>query len=464
MNLGIAHNGTARFPLMLDNSAKARHLYVIGQTGTGKTNFLQNMMAQETGGFCFIDPHGDAAETVIAHLPQNRGNDLIYIDLSDIEHPPGISFLSDIHPDKRGLVADNIVSAFVHIWGNEAVGNRSQQVLRNSLHLLMGSKQTLLAIPKLLTNSRFRHETYKTCPDPVVLAYWRDQFDRYDDRKRDDVISPILNKLDALLVPQLREIISQQADVRNQRKPLIDIKHIMDNGQVLIVNLSKGQVGENAAHLFGALIVSSIAQTALARAEVPEAERVPFTLYADEFQDFATSSFALVLSEARKYRLALVLAHQFISQVPEAIQQSVFGNCGTLCAFRCGADDAPIIARQFNDTPDQFKELPNYQALIRTLKDGAPGNVVRLDTAAPKKPEHDGKALIQNSRVRFGRNRGEIEERIAASSRQAYSRGNDREDCPVELETVLPAAVLAVVVGVLMYVMVIDRKNHRKKR
>ncbi len=406
MNLGLAHNGTARFPLLLDDSAKARHLYVIGQTGTGKTNFLQNMMAQETGGFCFIDPHGDAAETVIRLLPQNRANDLIYVDLSDIEHPPGINFLSDIHPDKRGLIVDNMVSAFVHIWGAEAVGNRSQQVLRNSLHLLMGGKQTLLAIPKLLTNSKFRHETYKLCPDPVVLAYWHDQFDRYDERKRDDVVSPILNKLDALLVPQLRNILAQ-------RTPTIDIKHAMDNGQVLIVNLSKGQIGENAAHLFGALIVSTIAQIALARALTPEADRVPFTLYADEFQNFATSSFALVLSEARKYRLALVLAHQFISQVPEGVRQAVFGNCGTLCAFRCGADDAPIIARQFNDTPDQFKELPNYQALVRTLKDGAPGNVVRLDTTAPKKPKHDGRALIQNSRVRFGRNRSEIEERIA---------------------------------------------------
>src|SRR5437016_2114018 len=133
MNLGIGHNVTGTFSLILDASAKARHLYVIGQTGTGKTNFLQNMMARETGGFCFIDPHGDAAETVIANLSPSRGNDLIYIDLSDIEHPPGISFLSDIHPDKRGLAADNMVSVFVHIWGSEAVGNRSQQVLRNSL-------------------------------------------------------------------------------------------------------------------------------------------------------------------------------------------------------------------------------------------------------------------------------------------------------------------------------------------
>jgi hypothetical protein len=166
---------------------------------------------------------------------------------------------------------------------------------------------------------------------------------------------------------------------------------------VLIINLNistRAKGGENAAHLFGALIVSTIAQTALAHDEVPEADRVPFTLYADEFQNFATASFALVLSEARKYRLSLVLAHQFISQVPETVQQAVFGNCGTLAAFRCGADDAPIIARQFNDTEPHLKELQNFTALVRTLKDGAPGNVVRLETAAPEKPTHDGKALI----------------------------------------------------------------------
>lgn len=410
IRIGTATNGTARYAATLDDLD--RHLYVIGQTGSGKTVLLTNLAAQlltRNEGFCVIDPHGDFARSLLPLVPLDRRHHLINFDLTDTDRPVGLNFTAGIDPAPRARFADNVVSSFIHIWGNEAIGNRSQQVLRNSLRLVMDAPNTtLLGVSKLLTDRAYRTSLYRTSLDPFVTAYWTDQFDRYDPRKRDDVVSPILNKLDGLLShPALRNILGS----RNT----FDLRYVMDNRRILIVNLSKGQIGEQASGFLGSLIVSAIAQQALARDDVPEADRQPFTLLADEFQSFATQSFATILSEARKYRLRLVLAHQFAHQVAEPIRRAVFGNVGTMIALRCGPEDAKMLADHFRVDASALTDLANYRALVRPLVNGAPGTVHFLDTDPPP-PDVHGRAekLIKNSRRRFGRPKEDIERAIAA--------------------------------------------------
>jgi hypothetical protein len=411
LDLGIATNNTATFPVLLNEAARARHIYIAGQTGTGKSALLENIAAQllRAGeAIAVIDPHGDLAQACLAHVPLERRHELCYFDLSDIEHPIGWNPIKDIVKDDRSRVADNIVMSFIHIWGSEAVGNRSQQVLRNALRLLMANPDTsLLDIERLLTDNRYRTSLYRTAPTRV-RRYWTEQFDRYDPRKVDDVMSPMLNKLDGLLSNDAVQNILAGGDYR------LSIQKVMDERRILIANLAKGQTGEQAAHFVGSILVSAITASALARAKIPEGQRQPFALIADEFQSFANAAFPTVLSEARKYKLMLVAAHQFVQQVPEPIQEAIFGNVGNWLAFRVGADDAPKLAKHFGiDGAAAFTELPNYTAWVRPMVDGAPGNVHLLATHPPPNPLHDHvPELIENSRRHFARRRADVEARI----------------------------------------------------
>ena len=406
--IGTATRGLSlRLDTYIEPSARERHTYIIGQTGTGKSALLLNLAAQDLvhgEGLAFIDPHGSTAEQLLTQLPTKRARDLIYLT-PDSPRPIGLTFTTGIKPESRSLATEAILSAFLHIWGENAIGARSQQVLRNSLRLIMDANQNLLAIPKLLNDETYRAMLLKTLDDPVVSSYWTNQYARYDDRFRNEVISPILNKLDAFLgVPTLRNILCQPSNT-------VDLRRLMDEGKILIVNLSKGRLGEAPAHLLGALLVSALMTTAFSRHDTPEERRRPFHIYADEFQNFATDSFSLVLSEARKYRLSLTLAHQFLAQVPESIRHAVLGNAASLIAFRIGADDAPLIAQQFDlETPQAFQNLSNFTALYRTLEDGSPSTPQLIATFRPPRPLHTRvRQYIDASAQRFGRDRAKIE-------------------------------------------------------
>lgn len=400
------------YPICIDPEARARHLYVIGATGSGKTSLIENMIAQDLAageGLCFIDPHGDAAQRIAGLVPPERRDHLAFLDLDD-GFPIGLNFLTGIPEADRPRAAANIVAAFIHIWGEASVGARSQQVLRNSVRALMDAQgSTLLCIPKLLTDARYRERILRTVKDPIVRSYWSDQYERYDDRKRDDVISPILNKLDAFLsYPSLRGVLGQTRNTINLRK-------IMDERRILIIDLKKGLIGDPAL-IFGALILSALTQTALSRADIAEKVREPFFVYCDEFQSYATDAISDALSELRKYRLSLILAHQFMHQVPEPVQKAILGNAAALISFRIGADDSPLIAKHFDmRNPAQLQNLANYQAYLRPLIAGMPGNSQLFSTPLPAQPNrYRAASLIKNSRTRFGKDRIAIEAKIAA--------------------------------------------------
>ncbi len=400
-------------PYVLFPHDRARHIHVVGQTGTGKSVLFENLLAEDLAaghGVGLFDPHGDLARRTVSLVPLRRAHQLVYIDPSDWDRPIGFNILDNVPERRRPTVADDVVSAFVHIWGDSSVGARSQQVLRNALRALMDAQDaTLLCVPRLLTDDGYRQRVIRTIRDPFVRSYWVDQFNRYDPRRRDEVASPILNKLDAFLSsPAIRNIVGQP-------RSTFDLRRMMDEGRILIVTLSKGAIGEGNAHFLGALLISRIAQAALSRADSPEPERRPFHLYVDEFQSVATESFGLILSEARKYGLTLTLGHQHLAQVPPALVASVFGNTGSILALRVGAEDAPLLASHIGlKNPDALKDLPNHRAWCRFLRAGTPTSPILLATRPPPPVLHARTdQLIANSRIRFGRAHTGVEDRIA---------------------------------------------------
>lgn len=396
--------------IALSDFARARHTYIIGKTGSGKSTLLLSLISQDLAagrGLAVIDPHGDLARAVIDQIPTSRAHHLVYLDLADADQPVGFNPLRAVTPDARAFVADNMVSALRHVWP-DSWGPRLEHILAHALRSLLELPDaTLLMVPRLLTDEAWRGRVLSHVRDPLVLAFWRDEFDTWPRAYRSEAIAPILNKIGRFLAtPAIRNIIAQPA-------PAFDLGHTMDEGRILVVNLAKGRVGEGPAHLMGALIVTAVMQQALARAAVAPDRRLPFTLYADEFQAFATASFAVILSEARKYALELVLAHQHLSQIPEALCASVLANVATLVALHVGADDALPLARHFGFTnPDSF-DIRAHTAWVRSLTPDGPTQPDILDLAPPPVPRHTrADRLIANTRIRFGRPRHVVEERI----------------------------------------------------
>ncbi|KAB2938284.1 MAG: type IV secretion system DNA-binding domain-containing protein [Hyphomicrobium sp.] len=396
----------------LGRNDRRRHIYLIGKTGTGKSTLLLNLMLAdlERGhGFALIDPHGDLALAVAAATPAWRTNDVVYLDPSDLAHPVGFNPLYGVSVDHRPLVAAHIVAAFQHIWGS-SWGPRLEYILTNSLRLLLDAPgSTLLGLPRLLADEGYRKRLLAHARDPVVRSFWQSEFAQYSDRYATEAIAPIQNKVGTLLSPPaLRNMLGQ---VRST----IDIRRIMDSGQVLIVNLAKGKLGETPAHLLGAFLSTAFAQAAEGRAELPEHARRDFTLYADEFQNFATDSFAAILSEARKYRLALVLAHQFLGQLSPLLRQAVIGNAGSILAFRIGAEDAPLIAAELGiESKSALTDTVNFALWAKLLRAGVPTDPRRIDTAPPADIAGGRFDAVRNrSRARSARPRAAVEAKIA---------------------------------------------------
>jgi hypothetical protein len=399
-------------PVVLDPEERRRHLYIVGQTGTGKSTLLLNLIAQDLAageGLALLDPHGDLAEAVLNHVPRVRANDLVYINPADIERPIGFNPLSRVPHDLKPIVADGVVSAFRHVWP-ESWGPRLDYILTNAVRALLDVPgATLLMLPRLLIDEPFRVQLVEHhVGDPVVRSFWLNEYAGYGDGFRAEAIAPIQNKIGkALMEPRLRNMLAQP-------KSTITLRRLMDEGAIVICNISKGGLGESTAHLLGALLTTAIAQAALSRADTPAAERQVFHLYADEFQSFATESFALILSEARKYALTLTIGHQYLDQLPDRLRDAVFGNAGSIIACRSGAIDAPILAEQIGlGGAGALLDLPNFAAWARLLHGGVPTSPIRLhlyDAPHPRRP--DPHRLIETSRMRFGRPRGEVEARI----------------------------------------------------
>jgi len=389
---------------------RRRHLYLIGKTGTGKSTLLFNLMnadAESGRGFALLDPHGDLAVAIADSLPPER-NDVIYIDPADLAFAAGFNPLHAVAPDQRALVTAHIVAAFRHIWGN-SWGPRLEYILTEALRLLLDTPgTTLLGLPRLLVDDGYRERLLKQARDSLVRTFWQSEFANYPERLKAEAVAPLQNKIGTLLsAPAIRNMLGQPRSTLN-------LSRIMDRGQMLIVNLAKGRLGEAPAHLLGALLVTGFAQAAAARANQPEQERRDFTLYADEFQNFATDSFAGILSEARKYRLSLVLAHQFLGQLPLLLRQAVFGNAGSMVVFRVGAEDAPLLAAELGLANAQAViDTGNFKAWTKLMRDGQPLDAHVLATF-PSEPGITGRfaAVRARSRARHCRPREAVENRI----------------------------------------------------
>jgi len=399
--------------LSLSQPDRRRHIYVIGQTGSGKSTFINNCILQDIlagRGFAFIDPHGDSAELIIDSIPKSRVRDVVYLNPSDIDFPLGFNPLRGVPIDLQPTATANLIAAFRSIW-RDFWGPRMEHILSNTIAALMAYPDhlgiSLLAIPKMLTDHRFRKRVLRHVSDPIVLAFWEQEFERYDPRFRNEIISPIMNKMGAFSrSPVMRNILGQG---RNS----FDLSYIMDNEKILIVNLSKGVLGEDMTNLLGSLLVCAIQQEAMKRASIAEEERVDFHLYIDEFQNFTTDAFDNIVSEARKYRLSLIIAHQYLDQLSETVRRAILGNVGNLILFTLGGSDAEALSiesKPFN--AQTLREQGRGEMLVRYIQDGISKEPELLSGIIIKLRTGSSQRVINHSRSRFGKPRASVEAKI----------------------------------------------------
>jgi hypothetical protein len=359
------------------------HMYIIGKTGTGKSTLLERLMLSDIRagrGLALVDPHGDLAERIAAQIPEQRKGDLIYLNVPDRSQPFGYNPLKRVVPERRPLAGSGLLEVFEKMWP-EAWGVRMEHILRNALLALLDQPQaTLPDVLKLLSDKRFRKEALQHIQNRQVRTFWENEYEKYSDRMRADGIAPIQNKVGAFLAdPTLYRILT------NPERP-IHIRRIMDEGKILLVNLAKGQIGEDASSLLGGLLVTTIGLAAYSRQDTALAARRPFYCYLDEFQNFTTLSVANMLSELRKYRVGMIVVHQYLEQLDPAVRHAVLGNVGTLISFRLGPKDASVIGLEFQErfTPVDLMNLPNYQVYLRLMIDGTPSAPFSAETLAPE--------------------------------------------------------------------------------
>ncbi len=364
----------------------------------GKSTLLENMIVSDIragNGLAVIDPHGDLVEKVLDFIPQSRIEDVIYFNPADTGHPIAFNVLEAVSAVHRPLVASGLVSVFKKIWA-DSWGPRLEYVLRNAiLALLECPGNTLLSLPRLLTDEFFREKIICNITDPVVKSFWETEYERYPKVFRTETISPIQNKVGQFLSSFLvRNILGQPINK-------FDLREVLDSNQILLVNLSKGKIGEDNSSLLGALLITTIFLAALSRADVPEKKRSFFALYVDEFQDFATESFANILSESRKYNLGIAISNQFLEQLDEKVRSAVFGNVGTIITFRVGSEDVPILAQEFFPTFDEkdLISLPKYHIYLKLSVDGVSSEPFSAVTLPPP----NRKANLKEKVVEFSR-------------------------------------------------------------
>jgi hypothetical protein len=345
------------------------HMYIIGKTGMGKSTLLENMIysdLQKGEGLALIDPHGDLALRVRTLIPQERQADLIYFDPADMHNPLGFNLLESSGREHHHLLASGLVSVFKKIWW-DSWGPRTEYILRNTILALLEVPQaTLMDLPKMLNDKEYRAAVLTLTVDEQVKDFWVNEYATYTARFRSEAIAPIQNKVGQFLTNRLiRSIISQ-------KQSSFDIRKLMDTGKILIVNLAKGKIGEDVSSLLGAMLLTRIELAALSRSDMPEERRRDFYVYADEFYNFTTASFANVLAEARKYHLNLILANQYIEQLDDELRAAIFGNVGTLISFRLGAGDAEYVAREFYPvfSETDLIDLPQYYIDVKLMIDG----------------------------------------------------------------------------------------------
>lgn len=400
--------------LALDDADRLHHVYLIGQTGTGKTTVLRNAILQdiEAGrGVGVIDPHGDLALNLLEMIPPHRTNDVIYFDPADCEFPIGLNPIEKTDPRRHHLVVLNTVSALRGLWSDVWGLGRMQYILTNTLSsLLYYEHATLLGVNRMLADKPFRRKVLARVKDPILLSFWNLEFERYDSRLKAEAVAPIQNKVGQFATTRMTR------NILGQAHNAIDFRSVIDRGQVFIANLSKGAMGEDNSRLIGSFLVAQFQLAALSRADIREDERRPFYLYIDEFQNFTNvASLASILSEARKYRLALTLAHQYTAQLGEALRSAVFGNVGTILCMRIGFEDARLLSEQLDPlAPHSLTELDPHRAWVRRLCGGTMLEPTFAELCRPATPRW-GRAVkvLGESRRKFATPREIVERNIA---------------------------------------------------
>jgi len=405
-----------RVPFGIKPRDRDRHIYVIGKTGMGKSTLLENMAIQDIQngkGMAFIDPHGKTADLLLEYVPPERIKDVIYFAPFDTDNPISFNVMEDVGADKRHLVANGLMSAFKKIWV-DAWSARMEYILNNILlALLEYPDSTLVGVNRMLADKDYRKKVVDNIKDPSVKSFWVDEFAKYGDRYMQEAGAAIQNKIGQFISnPLVRNIIGQP-------KSSFDVRKVMDESKILIINLSKGRVGEANANLLGSMIITKIYLGALSRADASETKlkSLPsFYLYVDEFQSFANESFADILSEARKYKLSLTIAHQYIEQMSEEVKAAVFGNVGTMISFRVGAFDAEILEKEFAPVfiAEDVVNLGFTQIYLKLMIDGVSSQPFSATSLPPiKKPDISFRDdIIEHSRKAFARPRVEVEEAI----------------------------------------------------
>jgi hypothetical protein len=393
---------------------RSRHVYIIGQTGAGKSGTLELFALSDIfhgQGYAIIDPHGDFAVNNMRFIPGSRVQDVVYFNPADTAFPLGFNPLEVIDPNMKTNISSEVIGVLKRMFG-ESWGPRLEYILRYTiLALLDRPETTMLDITRMLTDKKFRKETLGYCTDTVVLQFWNIEFASWTEKFQAEAIAPVLNKVGAFTAnPVIRNIIGQP-------KSTFNIRQMMDEGKILIVNLSKGLIGEDNASILGAFMVTKIQLAAMSRSDIPNVEdRRPFYLYVDEFQNFATDSFATILSEARKYGLNLTVANQYISQMSDTVRNAVFGNVGTMISFRVSADDAPILSKQFEPQfePNDLLQMHNRHFIINMVINGekAPAFSATTLTLPPAQTDNTS-YIIENTRRIYSRTRAEIEQEIS---------------------------------------------------
>ena len=397
------------------------HQYLIGKSGCGKSSLLAWQIIQDLKndvGVGILDPHGDLCETILRYVPRHRTNEVVYFDPSDRDFPIGFNVLETVPPNhprfaaEKNLVASGLVSVTKKLWA-DSWGPRLEHILRNTVLALLDSPgHTLVSVRRMLADDAFRSDVVARIRDPVVKSFWTQEFAGYSPRLRAEAVSPIQNKVGQFLSTSfIRNILGQ-------RHSTINLRDLMDNGKILIMNLAKGKIGEDNSALLGAMMTTKIYLAAMERVDTPQERRRDFQLYADEFQTFATESFASILSESRKVNLNLTLAHQHTSQLPTLLRDAIFGNVGTIISFRLGAPDGSYLEEEFAPEvrQDDFISLPNYHAYIKLSVAGTtsrPFSMVTIPLPAPPETAADRETVLRVSRDRYALPRHLVEERIS---------------------------------------------------
>ncbi len=405
-------NKDVAFGIKMDD--RRRHMYIIGKTGMGKSELLKNIAIQDIQdgrGLAFIDPHGDPVEDLLDYIPEHRIKDVVYINPADMDYPIAFNVMESVDPDKRHLVADGMMAVFKKLW-IDLWSARMEYILNYTiLALLEVPGSTLLGINRMFAEKSYREWVVSQVKDSEVRAFWEQEYAKYTEKFATEATAAIQNKIGQFVSNTLvRNIVGQP-------KSSFDMREAMDQQKILLINLSKGRVGEDASRLLGGLLITKIQLAAMSRVDIPRNERKDFVLVVDEFQNFATASFANILSEARKFNLSLVVAHQYVAQMDEAVRDAVFGNVGTIVSFRVGAEDAELLEKEF--APEflvqNIVDLGKYEIYLKLMIDGAASHAFSARTMEPipPLPVSPRAQVIQASQDSYGKPRSAVEDAIA---------------------------------------------------